>query len=60
MDHWIYTAEMWNPPSPNEGPTFKALNNPKIQEEILGALKKAGMNIDVTSFEMYLSTFVGV
>ena len=53
MTSWLYTAELWKPPSPNEGPTLKLLNNPKIQEEVMSALKKAGMNINIASVEIY-------
>ncbi len=39
--------------SPDEGPTFDILKDPKIQTKIIDALKKSGINVDVTSFEMY-------
>lgn len=44
---------MGNPPSPDEGPTYDHLKDPTIQKKVIDALVKSGMNINVTSFEMY-------
>jgi hypothetical protein len=49
----VYTAEMGQPPMPDEGLTFNTLKNPQIQTKIIEALKKAGIDVDITSFEMY-------
>lgn len=57
MNNRIYVAEMGNPPSPDEGSTYKPLKDKLIQGKILAALEVAWVNIGKEEFELYHQTW---